>query len=60
MANGHGGARTGAGRKPIGEESKNSYIHIRISETDKTKIYELARNAGMTIGDFIVMKCTKE
>jgi predicted HicB family RNase H-like nuclease len=55
-----GGARDGAGRKPIGDNSKSCYLNIRISPEDKTKIYELAGRANMSVGEFVIRQCLKE
>ena len=59
--NTHGGARTGAGRKKLKEEDKKpSYrISFRLNEEENRILEELARENGMSIGQY-ARKCALE
>lgn len=52
LNNGRGGARKGAGRKPSGLEPAIT-VTIRLRPASKQKLKSLAKERGISIGDFI-------
>ena len=47
-----GGARPGAGRKPLNEATRVT-VAARVTPETRDRLYELVRESGQTIGDVI-------
>lgn len=45
----HGGARTGAGRKPISNEPRSATLSVRITPSAKDAIVKASQAKGVTI-----------
>lgn len=55
-----GGKREGAGLKPKGEEPITETLAIRVTPSEKDMIKTKASNSGLSIGRYIVKKCTED
>lgn len=55
----HGGKREGAGRK-ASDNPRKEVISAKVTAEEKEKIKESARNADMTISDYIVDRCLEK
>ena len=56
-----GGERKGAGRKPGStnkekKPGKDAFLHIRCFPSEKMKIQELAKSAGVSVSDFVLSR----
>lgn len=60
---GSGGARAGAGRKPLlpgQHKPRKASIHISVSEDEAEMIKERARRAGKTVSTYLVELVEKD